>query len=1322
MRAMGKKSILLALSSLLLFVLLFSGISISLDSFDGRFESLLGHILDRKVTIHGPVQLTLSLQPVLELGGVTIANPPGWPEENVFLTVNHGRAQLDLFPLIKGDIHIKDLEFDGVDLRLVTRTNHTNNFNFGTSSPEPDKEKTVHELTGLDAVKLRDIRLSYLDEMSGKEYSLTIDEAHGQGMPGSSLRFFLRGKLSGQDCVLDISAGSLHDLLYGKQPWPLSKGTLEIAGTVLDISGSLVRTEEELTEYLEVALQGPNLDAIGSLFETKLPATGKISIAGRLSLLPGAFHFLNLRLDVLESSLQGDLVLSLQGTRPTLEGSIVAPFIKQAIFSVFDGGVPENSIAEVQAEKQNATLPWDMLQLLDTDLHVQIDKINHDRFTARDIKMVVALVDGDLVLPFSFVAMDVAAGGQVDIMSSGPTPFIEVTANTESVKLAPFLESLAVPGKFGGEFGALALVATSRGESLEKLKEQLDVDVKIGSTSFHAESGVAISSNEISLQRRAGKEFTLSGKGDALGSPFTFVALAAGADTAEISNALSLNLTLHACDTELLLEAMLREDYTSDFHFSVTGKKLCGYLAPLSQIMGKEIGFSTKGRGKISQDNWSVNLEAIQLDNFLFDAVVEQQKTAPGKPFFTASVHSHELDISAYVPEPAMNDAAQGDKQDEPVQTNPEVETAAKATAPKESTAAVNKKLSRLLPQKSLLSVDAKIELHIDRLETGRGAASDILLSVLFKDGKLTGAPFHATVAEQSFGGDVQIDLTDEDPVVQFDLTAESFDLPALYKEFGLGKAQELQADNIHLNVLLKGRTVEDLMKKSSQKLTIKRGTYRIEKEFGENLVIDIQETTAFNVPGKKTNLLMSGHINAEPFSVNVEEIGLLQEDTLKPVIGTAMLSIGDTKFVFDGKIDRKTKDESIIDCVYSLSGTRMDNLNWLIGVNLPPLGPYAAEGSFYAEDGTLSFYDLVLQVGESTLLGQMIITGTKTEGNTFDYPVNWDVVLQAKSIQLNDFQFGDWSPVAEEEEAEADQVTPEEDKQSEGTMHNLLSPELAAKFRGSMKLQVDEVLSGTDKLGSGLLSATLKDGLYSLDTLKLNIPGGDVVMQGSFRPETNWNRAQLSMQIENLDYGILVRRTTPESDLKGKLNVNFALHSEAQALSQLKEHMGGTFRFGVLPEEYEAGTVDLWAVNIVTAVLPALLKGTPSKANCLAGKFLLDDGIMRPEVFLLDTSKMRVQGEGEVNFKTNAIDFYLSPTPKAAHFFSLATPVTVSGTITDYRIGVTAGAVLGTAAQLVTSVVTVPFEWLFTENLEADGKAACTEAMDWINPGPDGL
>ena len=110
----------------------------------------------------------------------------------------------------------------------------------------------------------------------------------------------------------------------------------------------------------------------------------------------------------------------------------------------------------------------------------------------------------------------------------------------------------------------------------------------------------------------------------------------------------------------------------------------------------------------------------------------------------------------------------------------------------------------------------------------------------------------------------------------------------------------------------------------------------------------------------------------------------------------------------------------------------------------------------------------------------------------------------------------------------------------------------------------------------------------------------------------------------------------------------------------------------------------------------------------------------MEPELFLLDTSNMRVNDKGKINLRTNEINFVLKPKPKSAQFFSLATPVAVTGSILNPDIGVTTAAVIATIFRQPISLVTGPVQWLFTDNLEKDGKAVCSAAMQWVREASD--
>ena len=71
-----------------------------------------------------------------------------------------------------------------------------------------------------------------------------------------------------------------------------------------------------------------------------------------------------------------------------------------------------------------------------------------------------------------------------------------------------------------------------------------------------------------------------------------------------------------------------------------------------------------------------------------------------------------------------------------------------------------------------------------------------------------------------------------------------------------------------------------------------------------------------------------------------------------------------------------------------------------------------------------------------------------------------------------------------------------------------------------------------------------------------------------------------------------------------------------------------------------------------------------------------------------------------------------MAPKAKKPEFFSLATPIEVKGTFTDYKVGVKPGGLIGTAIRFITSPVVVPIQRVFTERASEDGKAACTAAM----------
>ena len=201
-------------------------------------------------------------------------------------------------------------------------------------------------------------------------------------------------------------------------------------------------------------------------------------------------------------------------------------------------------------------------------------------------------------------------------------------------------------------------------------------------------------------------------------------------------------------------------------------------------------------------------------------------------------------------------------------------------------------------------------------------------------------------------------------------------------------------------------------------------------------------------------------------------------------------------------------------------------------------------------------------------------------------------------------------------------------------------------------------------------------------------------------------------IRVDRFDYGILARRIKPDTDINGLFSLNFELESRAATLDRVMALANGRIDFAVWPRNMRVGIFDLWAVNLFVALAPAVDPAKESKVNCAFGRFDLRNGKLSHDAILMDTSRMRVSGVGQADFEREALHLYLAPKPKSPQFFSLATPVQVTGTFTEYKIGVAPGGVADTLARQLFSIVAVPLQKLTQPEIPRDGADVCVNAM----------
>jgi hypothetical protein len=182
-----------------------------------------------------------------------------------------------------------------------------------------------------------------------------------------------------------------------------------------------------------------------------------------------------------------------------------------------------------------------------------------------------------------------------------------------------------------------------------------------------------------------------------------------------------------------------------------------------------------------------------------------------------------------------------------------------------------------------------------------------------------------------------------------------------------------------------------------------------------------------------------------------------------------------------------------------------------------------------------------------------------------------------------------------------------------------------------------------------------------------------------------------------------------------GLINLDVDLKSSAGSFDKLMANANGYVDFSGRLENLKAGIIDLWAVNLIAAII-FNDNENQSKINCVVGRWTMKNGLLKPNVFLIDTSKIRICGKGQVDFKKEHIDLKMVPTPKKADYLSLATPIEVNGKFADFGAGIQVGGLIGTSVNLITSPVTKTLQKLFGKELPADGKDVCAMPIGPVN------
>jgi AsmA family protein len=116
--------------------------SIDFNEYRSTIADQVKQATGRDLKIAGDLKVGISLTPIVAVDDVSFANA-AWGSRPEMVTVKRFEAEMELLPLLSGDIRVKRIVLNGADILLETDAKGAGNWAFGQVAARPRRRRAA---------------------------------------------------------------------------------------------------------------------------------------------------------------------------------------------------------------------------------------------------------------------------------------------------------------------------------------------------------------------------------------------------------------------------------------------------------------------------------------------------------------------------------------------------------------------------------------------------------------------------------------------------------------------------------------------------------------------------------------------------------------------------------------------------------------------------------------------------------------------------------------------------------------------------------------------------------------------------------------------------------------------------------------------------------------------------------------------------------------------------------------------------------------------------------------------------------------------------
>ncbi len=463
--------------------------SLDVDEYRPEIAQAAKDSTGRELKLEGPLSLSISLTPTVSGEGISLANA-AWGSQPQMLSLRRFEVQLQLLPLLFGDLQINRLILVQPDILLETDKDGKGNWEFDTLAAKQDGAAKAGDAPSADAgtaaiphigkLLIEGGQLTYRDGVSGETTKLALTSLEAQAASTSApLNLKLQAVYNDMAMQVSGSVGPLANALSPNEPLQIDL-TAEGLGLTATVKGSAKAADGTLDAAVQVS--GANLAGLKPLAGDALPANLPLKLSTQVKAAGGKAGLSGLNLTLGKTDLSGDVSIDTTGEQPKITADLKSKRLDLTELQP-PGAAGDGKPAKESAKKKQDgpakvlpadPLPLDGLKAADANVTIAVAEIVTPKINLNDLSAQVKLAGGQLALkPLSLNVAGSAVNLDAMFNAARKVPTVALNLTAPKLDVGRLLRETETTDLLQGS-GNVKVALTGQGNSVAAIAGSLN--------------------------------------------------------------------------------------------------------------------------------------------------------------------------------------------------------------------------------------------------------------------------------------------------------------------------------------------------------------------------------------------------------------------------------------------------------------------------------------------------------------------------------------------------------------------------------------------------------------------------------------------------------------------------------------------------------------------------------------------------------------------------------------------------------------------------------------------------------------------------------